>query len=751
MVERVPLIVMNDRRSTGSSSRMRGPGATPLGAMDSLVALSSLSGCPPEVGRVLEEIGWNVQRLGTLDDADEESIEAVATSVEEKMRKPLDVAVLLALIEVAAKAAKVSWQAEGRSGDAELLVAHMVKEMEDKMNLHRRAAAEKLRQMVPRKGKAKVQRWPTRLHRRLNEAGDNQALRESVERNERNRWIKELKSILREAGAPVMARDEIFEGVDLTRRYGKGRRASTLRKHVKTWERVRKWMKVTFHKAWPTQPEEFAMYLEARANEPCGRTVPSSIYKTLLFMEAAGEFPVEEQLGRASAVKNVLEEVNMSLAEFEPRFAKKAWHLPVKVVELWEEMVLDYRLEAYPRAYAWFRLIKLWSGMRFSDTAGLDHSSLEWGPFGITAVLNKTKTSGPGKKVPLLRIWVNSECYVRDQTWISTGFELWMKMSQESGLMERDFMLPCPSRNLNSFSKKVAKYADAARCSQALFNDMRVAYEDAVVPLFAEGVSTVWSEHSERVTMRTWSEAAGIPESVRKQMGRWCPTTDQGYERTFRTNTIKAQAKTAEFVRRSMGGRQDPFDEALILSAVTERMERLGFPQGAIDIQLEKLTSFGQGAAKRRRWEEASDNEENEEYDSGWMKVGDPPRIELLEGGLSVDTDEEEEVIHELSMTDKKGSGEGALILKGTYVVSIVGRSAMKTLHRVGECHRIPGLHYGSYEVLGQEPPSADKFHKSCQICFPRGMTGEEESGSDTSDGEENSSSDSSTSEEGPV
>ena len=65
--------------------------------------------------------------------------------------------------------------------------------------------------------------------------------------------------------------------------------------------------------------------------------------------------------------------------------------------------------------------------------------------------------------------------------------------------------------------------------------------------------------------------------------------------------------------------------------------------------------------------------------------------------------------------------------------MSIVGRSAMRTLHRVGECHRIPGLHYGSYEVLGQEPPSAEKFHKSW-------------SESETSDGEENSSSDSSTS-----
>ena len=56
-------------------------------------------------------------------------------------------AVLSTLIDVAAKAAKISWNAEGRSGDAELLVTHLAKEMEDKMNAHRLAAAERLRQM----------------------------------------------------------------------------------------------------------------------------------------------------------------------------------------------------------------------------------------------------------------------------------------------------------------------------------------------------------------------------------------------------------------------------------------------------------------------------------------------------------------------------------------------------------------------------------------------------------------------------
>ena len=162
-------------------------------------------------------------------------------------------------------------------------------------------------------------------------------------------------------------------------------------------------------------------------------------------MENAGEFSAEEQLGKTAAVKNVLEEISMQLAEAAPKFAKRAWHLPVKVVEALEEFVLDCSRESYPRVYAWFRLIKLWTGMRFSDSLGMDHRTLEWKSFGLTAVLSRTKTSGPGKKVSLLRIWISKECWLFNETWISTGFELWTTLSQEAGLMERDFMLPCPS------------------------------------------------------------------------------------------------------------------------------------------------------------------------------------------------------------------------------------------------------------------------------------------------------------------
>ena len=88
-------------------------------------------------------------------------------------------------------------------------------------------------------GTAKRYRWPTRLGRRLAAAGDNGREREEIEKDERRRWLEELRGIMRQAGAPVV-KGAGGAGVELvTDRLGKGRRALTLRKHVKVWNKVR--------------------------------------------------------------------------------------------------------------------------------------------------------------------------------------------------------------------------------------------------------------------------------------------------------------------------------------------------------------------------------------------------------------------------------------------------------------------------------------------------------------------------------
>ena len=151
----------------------------------------------------------------------------------------------------------------------------------------------------PQPQAVQVIRWPTRLQKKLHEAGtDDQKLRDKIEKDERSRWVRELRRQLMEGDCPAVRDEDLCR--DLTRRFGKGRRASNLR------DKLSMWMLGTFKHKWPESPSEACRYLECLADEPCGRTVPNSIFKTLMFMENAGEVEPERQLCRSPGIKDVL-------------------------------------------------------------------------------------------------------------------------------------------------------------------------------------------------------------------------------------------------------------------------------------------------------------------------------------------------------------------------------------------------------------------------------------------------------------
>ena len=53
------------------------------------------------------------------------------------------------------------------------------------------------------------------------------------------------------------------------------------------------------------------------------------------------------------------------------------------------------------------------------------------------------------------------------------------------------------------------------------------------------------------------------------------------------------------------------------------------------------------------------------------------------------------------------------------YVLSVSTKRGLRTLHRVGWCFRIPGIHYRDYEVLGAALPEGAIFHRCCRNCWP--------------------------------
>ena len=703
--------------------------------MDDLIRLAEVTKADVDVARGLVGLGWTVTKLGSLVGEEGYVLEGICDQLSGLLGRAVAVRELQAIALGAEASAKLLWKGEGRESGAALLVRSEMKKAEESLNALRRIQQEAISKVVPSKGTAMVTRWPTRLEKRLSAAGDSLALRQGVEKSERNRWIDELRHLLWEARLPAMYRDLPEDQVDPSLRFGKGRRASTLRKHVKTWMKVRDWMKKTFGHPWPRYPQEFALYLEARANEPCGRTVPGSIYKTFIFMEVAGEVEEADQMSRSYAVKNVLEEIAVRLEGSEPRFTRKAWHMPVAVVRALEEAVLDRELTRFVRAYSWFRLLKLWAGLRFSDTKGLPYGSLKMEEHGLSGVLAVTKTIGPGKKIALLKLYVSREAWIEEGRWLEEGWAIWEAMTAEKGYKDRDFFLPMPSRDLEGIVRKMSHYYTAAQMSQALFSELMVKRRGDFERLLEAGVGTVWTEHTERVTLRTWAASAGVPDRVMKLLGRWSPSVDQGYERQNRKDVLKAQEFVASFVKRVIGG-DDPFDEALVMQAVAERMDYLGYNEEEIAEQVDKLRTFRRGslAESRKRplegaareWEEP---EEKKKSDSG-----------TNEGELPV---EEQDLVEDEEVSDVEDAASVKVPL-GHYVISVVGRSRRKMLHRVGECFRRPGEHYAVFEHVGSEPPEAGRFHRACRVCFPKGGEPIELSEDSPSGDEDVSSSDSS-------
>lgn len=685
-------------------------------------------GVTDEERAALASLGWSEIRLATLSDlGPADTLELV-----EKLRKSpgleaLDGAAFASMVEDLADGLKETWRIEARQPDADLLVASRKAILEKRRKLNEEQVSANLAKSLPKKGKATRIRLPTRLARKQALAGEDLNLRELAERQERSRWLGELKQIIARSGMP--AGENKLAGDLSDSRFAKGRRASTLRKHVKTWNVAARWFKGTFNVAWPRHPHDVVAYMEARLTEPCSRTSLDSFYRTLMFLEFAGEVPDGERLSEHGSLKNMLEEAKLQLESVALKEKRQAKLMPVMLIASMERLVTDEAASNYVRAYCWYRLVKVWSGMRFNDTQGVPASSMCLSGEGLTGEIHKSKTSGAGKKLGILHFHVSKHAWLRDSNWLKTGWNLWKRMETEAHLEGRDFFLPAPNSDESGFMRRMVSYALASAISQAVFTQLWVAHRGRKVSLLFEGVGTAWTEHSERATLRTWSQGSGVPEDVRRQLGRWRPSIDEGYERNTKANVLRSHRVIAEFIKMNTG-REDPFDEEAVLRFIGKKMQEMGHPDECVQEQMEQLRTFAEPG--------------------GWVDA--PLRVRwAMEGPIGVRLGNDDAVPSNADDDDWNEDEDDRLKqddaekLRGLFVCSIVGRSSTKTLHKVGECHRLPGIHYHRFEVLGEDVPCTSKYHKTCSICFPDDSKLISVEDTDSSEGV--SSSDSSSSE----
>ena len=144
----------------------------------------------------------------------------------------------------------------------------------------------------------------------------------------------------------------------------------------------RVWLRSTFQVEWPSEPFHFSSYLEARAAEPCGKSIPASLLKTLIFMEHAAENCEE----RADSVPHPqfgtrLKRLSWNWRSVDSKPSRQAMHLPVALVMALEKAVMDLR---FPRFPSWIRMVSVSQnfGAAYGSTTQLDWilAASPWNP-----------------------------------------------------------------------------------------------------------------------------------------------------------------------------------------------------------------------------------------------------------------------------------------------------------------------------------------------------------------------------------
>ena len=100
--------------------------------------------------------------------------------------------------------------------------------------------------------------------------------------------------------------------------------------------------------------------------------------------------------------------------------------MPLTVLVALEQRVAQESKPLFIRAYAWYRLLRHWCSLRYSDAEGCSPQSLRTRARGVYGFLERTKTTGSDKDASVLPIFVSTEAHVEVE-WLLVGLELWQQ------------------------------------------------------------------------------------------------------------------------------------------------------------------------------------------------------------------------------------------------------------------------------------------------------------------------------------
>lgn len=540
--------------------------------------------------------------------------------------------------------------------------------------------------------------------------GEEGAAPEDVEHQETLRWDTTIAGFIAESPLPAKQVAESTEDPSSTwvRLVG-NRRSRTLRQSARAWQKFRDWLLLTKGKAWPDGISAIVDYLEERMLEPCGPTVPGSLLSGLQLLETVGGAERDKRIGLSPILINVVRNMKKELSEGGPP-RRTAAVFTVAMVLAAELVVVDAGRSIVERLMAFILLLMVWGAMRTDDVLWLDRSRTMLSEVGWKSVLVRSKTSGAGRRVRELPVFVSRLTSLTGRDWLVEGFDLWREASRA---FPGSLFICRPTKSGDGFTRK---YLDAAGLAAWLkwtllrlpgvmksFGIWKAKFEEKLVD---EEWSSRWSGHSARHCLPSWAAAIGVPPEQRAFLGRWkcgVEVDANSYVLTSRQIVHSAQ----EAVVKSFCVGDPPFSE-------TEVFEELKI--FAVERGLDPALGLNKHVIWRKKGAKVA------------LHMEFPTLVvERIPGTLGV----EEEPMAVTAEEDAKDY---------PFWVSISRRSGFRRLHKKDGCGIRPESVFKAVEIEKITPEAADK---KCKLCFGKHGEAEGSSEGESTSGSSSTSSDS--------
>ena len=508
-----------------------------------------------------------------------------------------------------------------------------------------------------------------------------------LETRERDRWVEVMSGFITEAQLPVVA---LIEGSEdrrqAWRRVFGTRRAKTLRNRARAFKRFRIWLETVRGRTWPARVSDITDFLEERAKDGCGFSVPRDLLAALSVLESVGRVPARERLSTDETVKAMARSITEELqSRAAPRRPAKLYTVAMLIAL--EVSVLDAASSLFARVISWVILLQHWMALRADDVQWLDPGRMTLTASGLAGVLRRTKTTGPGRRAREVPVYVCREVSLSGNDWLQAGFNLFHR---QEVFWERTYFIPFPSADWSAGVKKHLSPEMLNVCIKKVLSELRTpvrgerTWKKGEVDLIAQELLPFWSGHSARHWLPSWAANLGVSKQDRDFLGRWQAGAHESNEYivTSREVVHRVQMHVVGGLVQGHAG----VDELPILNELHE----FGNPRGV---------SFARGASRHRVWRTNDDGH----------------RALLL--GYPLDYELEDEV----------GEGEAALEVpvededaskrdwsEFPYWVSISRKSLFRRLHAKDKCGVLPWNVFSAEGFMSVSEANADAWCKSC-------------------------------------